>query len=849
MMAVPRIPTIVVAAALLVALPQWPVSAERMTIDRQDGSQAPPAEPKLCEQTVPPPVRLPSPGSGPVVYFLGLCFSAQGGVSAAEPETYLHYIRLRPSRPSQDEWVAYDERAEETMRADFQRLWATNFLDDLRIETADYLFANGVVGKLVTYHIEERHRIKIVSYEGSKRLDRARLDEELRDRGITLRLDSFLDEGAIRRVETVVRELLGEKGFTDSEVTHTIKAVPGGPKLVNVTFNVNDGPRIMIRDVEFIGNRAVDDATLSRAMKENRAQGLLSFITGSGGYKDSKFAEDAQNVEDYYRDHGYIGARVGQPQLRALGDSSDGSTRWVQLRIPVSEGRQFRTGDVTFEGNKIVAADVLGTLFTLKRGELYSQNIVRKGLEKAREIYGAAGYMEFTGFPDLRPRDTPQPFVDVVMRVTEGPQYLLNRITFTGNTTTRDSVIRREMRLVEGGVFNTEALKYSVRRLNQLGFFKPLEGSAKDLQVEKTVGREHAVDVTLKFEEQNRNQVQFGAGVSQYEGVFGNVSYTTSNFMGRGESLTLMGQRGARSSFYQVAFTEPYVFDRPITAGIDLFSRKIDYLTGASVVGYSEVRSGINVTGGHPLLAFSRLFVTYGYEVIDTAMSESLQDGLDEQESVGVPLFNPFLDEGRHIESRVTPSFVHNTVDNPFTPRRGVKLTFSAPVAGGVLGGSTNYSRPELEAIVYIPHTARTALGVRVNGGWIRPFGNTRQLPYYLRYFLGGEYQIRGVDIRTVGPTDAQNRALGGDRFVLFNAEYYFDLFGPVRALVFHDAGQAYSETQRLDLRQLRTSSGIELRVIVPMLNVPFRLIYAWNIYRDAFQPARAFKFAVGTTF
>jgi outer membrane protein insertion porin family len=131
----------------------------------------------------------------------------------------------------------------------------------------------------------------------------------------------------------------------------------------------------------------------------------------------------------------------------------------------------------------------------------------------------------------------------------------------------------------------------------------------------------------------------------------------------------------------------------------------------------------------------------------------------------------------------------------------------------------------------------------------VQPFGSTTQLPYYNRYFLGGETQIRGVDIRTVGPTDGQNRAIGGNRFVLFNAEYYFDLFGPVRALVFHDAGQAFSERQRVDLTRMRTSSGVELRVMVPMLNVPFRLIYAWNTYRDGFQKPRTFKFAVGTTF
>ena len=801
---------------------------------------------------MPPPAQLPPPGSGPLVYFLGLCFSAQGNVSAVESETYLFYVRLRPSRPSQSEWVPFDDLAFETIRDDFKRLWATNFLEDLSVEAIDYVFANGVVGKVITYHIEERQRIKRITYEGTTAVDRSKIDEALREKGIELRLDSFLDEGVLARTRKVVRDLMTEKGFTNAEIIHTVTPVEGGPKLVNVTFRISDGPKTAIRDVEFVGNTAFSDSVLEHAMKENRAQGLLSFMRGNGKYNDQKFADDAQLVEDQYRDNGYIAARVGSPDLRALDESEDGATRWVQLRIPVTEGTQYRLGNMTFDGNKILNGDILRQLFELAEGDLYSQKKIRDGLNKAREIYGAAGYMEFTGFPDLQPRAdaVPVPVVDVVMRVTEGPQYFINRLTFSGNTTTHDSVIRREMRLVEGGVFNTEALKLSVRRLNQLGYFKPLEGTEKDLSVEKVAGQEHAVDVTIKLQEQNRNQISFGAGVSQYEGIFGNLSYTTANFLGRGESLTLMGQKGARSSAYQVAFTKPYVFDRPVTAGADLYSRKIDYLTGAgSSVGYSEVRSGLNLTAGHSLFQFSRIFLTYGYEVIDTAISNDLIDDLDSSSSVGVPVFNPFLDEGRHVESRVTPSFVHNTVDNQFMPRRGRRLTLNLPVAGGILGGTSNYIKPEVEAIQYIPITSRTAFGVRANAGWIHPYGGTTVLPYYLRYFLGGEYQIRGVDIRTVGPTDEDNRAIGGNKFALFNAEYYVDLFGKVRALAFHDAGQAFSEDQPFDLRQLRTSTGVELRFVVPMLNVPFRLIYAWNIYRDSYQPARGFKFAVGTTF
>jgi outer membrane protein insertion porin family len=475
--------------------------------------------------------------------------------------------------------------------------------------------------------------------------------------------------------------------------------------------------------------------------------------------------------------------------------------------------------------------------------------VIRKGLDDARDVYGSGGYFEFTGYPDLKPRDLTErtkdgePIVDVTIRVDEGRQYFINRITFAGNTHTRDTVVRRELALFEAGVFNTQGLKNSVRRLNQLGYFKPLEANAVD--VEKTPGVDNKVDIRLKVEEQNRNQVSFGAGASQYEGLFGNASFTTANFIGRGETVTLSFQKGSRANNYQLAFTEPFMFGRPITAGVSLFSRKIDYRITSAEVDYSEVRTGVDLTGGMPLRRFTRGFITYGYEVIDTASSSALATALKGDSSVS-PL--QFLDDGRQTESSITPSIVHNTVDNPFAPRSGMRLTGRYQYAGGLLGGTSDFIKPDVEAIFYFPVSKRTAFGVRGQVGWIRNYG-TKELPYYQRYFLGGETQIRGVDIRTVGPLNEDGVNLGGTKFAVFNAEYYVDILPQVRALLFHDAGQAFDETHAIDLRTLRTSTGAELRVTLPVIGVPFRLIYAWNIYRDTFQPARTFKFAVGTTF
>jgi outer membrane protein insertion porin family len=471
-----------------------------------------------------------------------LCFEKQGGAPVIDANTYVYYIQARPSNSRENRWTPYDETLEETLVGDFRRLWATNFLDDLAVDVRDVRYSNGVMGKLAIFNMEERQRVKIVDYVGSNKVDHSTIDDKLKEKGITIRLDSFIDPGTVRRVTGVVRELYAEKGYQYAEVKPEIKPVDGGTKTVHLTFNITEGPKVRIKDIDFGGNQAVSDRKLAKRMKENKEPGFFSFIFRGGTYKEEKFGEDADKVLEYYRDRGYITAKVGQPELRVLEDSKDGDTRWVQVRVPVTEGKRYRVGNFTFEGNKVVKAEALRPLFKIKEGEIYSEKDIRKGLDKAREVYGTGGYYEFTAYPDLQPRDMPPmgqgstsnangagsgegnsgaegqaattasnsaadgpPIVDVTMRVNEGKQYFVNRITFVGNTTTRDPVIRREMRLLEGGVFNTEALKFSIKRLNQLGYFKALEGDA--IQVEKTPDVDNKVDVQLKFEEQNRNQL------------------------------------------------------------------------------------------------------------------------------------------------------------------------------------------------------------------------------------------------------------------------------------------------------------------------------------------------------
>jgi outer membrane protein insertion porin family len=908
----------------------------------------------VCDNQLPPPATTPPAGST-FFWFIELCFPAQGGGSTVEVETYLYYMKLseQVSLPSQNKWTEWDERTEKQALTDFNTLMRnTTFLEDMRIEVNDYTFPNGAIGKIVSYIAEERERVKIVDYreggEPIKTLKRSDIDDKLREKSVEMRLDTFLDAAAIRRVKTVVDELMTEKGFANAEITHTVVPVADNPKLVNVTFNVSKGPKNRIRRVDFVGNTAMSDGTLERKMKENKPKGFLSWITGGGTFKETAFEEDAARVVDFYQREGYAKARVGQPEIKILEDSQDGDTRWIELRIPVTEGPRYRMGQLTFEGNKLILSENLKPIYKLEPGGWYSRKDLYDGFRKTQEAYGTYGYMEWTPAPVFKYSDDPDPFdealdaqvpellaappetatngdrakgqppvVDITVQMNEGPQYFVNRITFTGNSTTRDNVIRREMRLVEGGVFNTEALKYSVRRLNQLGYFTEIHGDERDTKIEKTADKPNNVDVTMQVAEQNRNQLTFGAGVSQYEGVFGQLAFQTANFLGRGESLTVQMTAGDRSQNYQLAFTEPFLFDRNITGGFDIFKRSLDYIGY-----YTQKSAGGNLMMGFPVADFSRMFVQYAYEKVKMSnLNEAFFDPTCFQRETGCALIeslsdlneltqtqreqlarNPFLADslligqgGSRTISRITPSFVHNTVDNPIFPNEGKRFTAATDLA--VLGGNTQYVKPRLEAIFFRRHLPRTSFGFRAQAEYIRAVGATETLPIFERLFLGGEYSIRGLDLRSVGPTVPGSQiVLGGNKSLLFNAEYLISIASQVRIVLFYDAGQVRNIGQSFgwkeDLTELvfpaapplfdpaagsqltevdapgvttrvigktsafKTSTGVELRFFMPVLNVPFRLIYAWNPQREGVldnnlrpQKETVFRFAVGTTF
>jgi outer membrane protein insertion porin family len=438
------------------------------------------------------------------------------------------------------------------------------------------------------------------------------------------------------------------------------------------------------------------------------------------------------------------------------------------------------------------------------------------------------------------------------------------------------------MRLYENGVFNTEALKFSIRRLNQLGYFKPLE-EQKNVVFDKTPGSDSKVDVSLKLEEQNRNQLSFGAGVSQYDGIFGQLSFQTANFLGRGESLTLSMQTGSRAHDYQIAFTEPYLFDRAITGSIDLHKRDIRYIDQ-----FTQDSAGGNITFGLPIKNFTRFFTNYSLERVSVRdfsqaffdynclfTAEGCErvdiDNLSQDQRFLIQQ-NPFLYDslligqgGRRTISKITPTISMNTVDNPISPVTGRRYTASFAMAG--LGGDTSFLKPSLEGIWFLRQNSRISIGLRGQLEYIRPSGNTKSLPIFEKLFLGGGYSVRGYELRSIGPRDLRinpetglpegsGLVLGGNKSMLFNAEYLISVAGPVRLILFYDAGQVQDTGLRFRTKDFKTSTGAEIRFFMPVLNVPFRLIFAHNPQREGvldntFQQEKKFRFRfdVGSTF
>lgn len=794
-------------------------------------------------------------------------------------------------------------------------------------------------GKILLYYVQEKPRIRSVEYKGLTSIAQSDVLKALSEKKSTLSQGSYYDETRVRRAILIIKSLLAEKGRQKADIDVSKEIVP--PNQAVVVFNVTEGPKIRIESINFEGNEVFSDGQLKGAMKLVKESSWLTVFSGKDAYHEGKLAYDVNSVRQLYAEHGYPRVNILEPVVEEKPKKIHRTLPFVKPTFPwgipvpfwtktvdrlyvsmkVEENDQYRVGKVQVTGAKEFPAPLVTLALGLKEGDVYNESILRKSFENLKKFYGSQGFINFTPTPK-HDFDDEKKIVNLDITIDEDKQFMVNRISFSGNTTTRDKVIRREVMLEEGRIFNSDAWDRSRMRLNQLGYFEEIREEDAKVDPHPT---ESEVDVTLKVQEKGRNTIGFNGGVSGIGGSFLGFNYETNNFLGFGETLNLNFQGGTRQTNIVFSFSEPYFLDRPLSLGFSVFHSNYRYDQARELFGlnpdelpsglgfenrlnFEQKRDGFSLYGSYPMKIFQRLGLTFQLDNSETdAVNPSTRDYFQAVRSQEESSFSSSNSFGVYRTRKVIPSYSYSTVDNPYYPSRGQGLSATFEYTGGALGGNTNFFRPTFEYKFFKPHMRRgNVIAMRVMGSHVRGFSGT-SVPFYERFFPGGDYDIRGFEFRSIGPISFLTRTLdkvdpetggvigtpfddivyvGGDTQAVLNLEYRIPIVGrTVTMAPFLDIGNAWTVNKKELTREfldvdgsirretatflpgtnsgIRASTGVEVGVTLPVLNAPFRLILAYNpqrldrVYNGPTtglpfalrEEKRAFKFTVGKTF
>ncbi len=740
----------------------------------------------------------------------------------------------------------YDQAA---IERDFNSLWNTGFFEDIRFEREAT-----PKGWILHVYVKERPRVKQIYYLGINAISKSDILDRFKQDKVGLSPESQYDPTKVKKAEVSIKALESEHGHQFANVRSEIRPLP--PASVELTFVVREGPKVKVGKIRFEGNRHVPSRELRHAMHFSRPIGIPHSIflenLFAKTYDATHLDDDMELVREDLQNRGYFKANVGQPQtvIRDTGHEGfhvpllqHGPGKAMDITVPIEEGERYRLGAITFKGTKAPPnAKALRNLFPIKDGDIFNRQKIAKGLENLKTAYGSQGYINFTSIPTPS-FDEAKKTVSFEIDIDEGKQFSVRRIEFEGNTTTRDKVIRRELLLEEGQRYNEQLWKLSLQRLNQLGFFdqiKPEDPSTTERHLDE---KEGTVDLTLKLKEKGKNQIGLSGGVSGLAGSFIGLSYTTNNFLGLGDTLTVQANIGSLERDITFGFTEPYMFDRPLQGGFTVYGRKLTYdqarqtalLTGQvlnvsqaqlqSLQNYTQASKGFTLSASYPLprkYGFGkRVGITYSYDVSSlvalTTASKNLFSFLAFSGISGPNQLNGI------ITSKIFLEYDKNTLDAALYPHSGTKYFLGADISG--IGGTVRTIRPVVDYQHWIPLQNRhNALGFHVQGSFLSGYGGLVAPPFQ-RFYMGGENDLRGFDIRsispvaflptasavslrnpdgTVVPKDPTNPLSGpytvripvdqitfpgGDLSIVSNTEYRITIAGPVSIAPFFDIG------------------------------------------------------------
>ena len=809
-----------------------------------------------------------------------------------------------------------DPYNEETLRRDFQALWNTQFFEDVKLRVEDS--PDRPDGKIIIFDVKERPQIRRIRYDGIHSISESDILDRFKERKVGLSVESPFDPTKIKKAEVVLKELLGEHGRQFAKVTPQYERIASSNAVILV-FKIDEGPKVKVGRIKFVGNHAFSDRKLLRAMKHDRPYGVPLYFFDvpvlSKTYDREKLNEDLEvGVRGLYQDNGYFRVVVAPngPVLENVDVPHKGAPlpgvkphvgKAVNITIKIEEGEQYHMGTlkiVSSDPDKALSlkVDPLKQLFPLKDGDIFNVDKLRKALKNYTDAYGQYGFIDFTAEPDFDIDDATKK-INLTLHFDEQKQYYVRRINFSGNTTTRDKVIRRELLIDEGQLFNKRYWDISILRLNQLNYFDKIEAD-KAVELQKNT-KDGTVDINLKLKEKGKQSIGLQGGVSGLAGGFIGLTYQTNNFLGLGETLTFSAQFGEIQRTFQFGFTEPYLFDRPISTGFTVFSSKYNFnearqeaiLTGQQisvnpqyVQNYDQNSTGFTTFASYPLkrFSFARLGLSYGLTRTNitafNAASSLLFEQLQFRAIAGPSALNGI------VSSSITPSISYNTIDNPINATKGKSFYYSASFTG--LGGNVKTISNVFDIKYFHPiYHRRNAIGFHFSTGYITGWGGG-EVPPFSRFYMGGENDIRGFDIRSISPVvfiptvtqeplfyniNGLTRSFtmpvlvytatlpGGDYQTSGNIEYRIPIAGPVTMSLFGDVGtDGILKTSALHLDptgiadiastfpqapltktlgiyqgtnfRIRDSVGIEFGVNLPIVQAPFRIYYAYNLNR-----------------
>lgn len=703
---------------------------------------------------------------------------------------------------------------------DVKTIYKIGLFQDVRVETS-----RSDKGVSLVFTVVEKPFVREIRISGSKEISADKVREAL-----DLKTGSVFSAGELAKNVKKVKKLYADDGYYLAEVNTTTATV--GKNGIRVTFTIKEGDKVYIKTIRFDGNKVFTSRKLRKQI-ETKEKWFLSWITGAGTYKEEVLKNDVNRIADLYYNNGYINVKVGEPQVRLLPDKSG-----LEVTIGITEGEQFRTGDLDFKGDLLESREVLQSKVKLAKGKVFSREVLRNDVFTLTDVYADKGYA-FTNVSPLSKVDQAKKTIDITFEFEKGEKIYIERINVSGNTKTRDKVIRREFKLDEGDLYSSTALKRTKQNITNLGFFEeasisPSKGSSPN-----------KLNLNTEVKEKSTGQFSIGAGYSSSDGILGQGSISQSNFLGLGLKGTLSASLGGKTQLYNIGLTDPYFLDTNWTLGFDVYRSERDW------EDYTRRVTGGDIKGGYKLSDQLSTFWIYKYEV------KKLFD------FSYAMLANPSLiTETSGTIGSLYGSVTYDTTDYRLDPSRGYTGTFSAEYAG--IGGDQRFVRFIGNSALFFPLRWNTVLSFRGELGYM--MRNGRDIPIDEKFYLGGINTLRGYSSRTVSPVKVNTVNtlsvlgiptpvtsyvyLGGVKEAVFNIDYVFPIIkdAGLKGVVFFDAGNSYAPGEQIFSKMLY-SYGAGIRWYSPM--GPLRLEYGIpvNPREGIDSKSGKFEFSIGGFF